>query len=336
MCSFDLWFARKKGNEKISEIVMLKNKVVPFDTIKNATTEYRAGTYVSKNRIHTKPLDQIFSEEVIVCQTANELKTTDFDKERYERFHIADIVANGTFHFFFLTEQKKIEIKQLVGEKELSEDNSNTFDEFLSSDINNHILNIASADISNNGKQSLLISKHSESDREAKIFAVDFSTQSNNNKIEILTFFKDKTPQYVPGVSYFIGLNNGNQRLLFSQSPQPSYPSLHQKGTFVGVGTTHFFLTFLYAGLPLTSFKEHVKNCPASIFPTTITVLTFENNDMLYMCFFTSPHLNLVTIILFIMLLMALGIIIYLTFQERKRQKIKTKNDNIQKFMKMV
>lgn len=336
-CAIDVWWTRKTA-DGTTEVVCLKNKIAPFDLLQNVTSSYAADSFVARYRVPAKPIDHIFEAETVVCTTETPNKVEAFGNRRYVRFHVADIATDGTFHFFFINNQNKIEIKQMKKKYSLEKDDTKIFEDFLGADINNNILSVASLDIGNNGKQSLIISSKDSSTGNFKTHLVKFTIQLNNNKIELMSNFNANTNhvKFVPGASYFIGLNNGGDRMIFIQSPQTSYPSLQQKGIFIGVGTTHFFLTFLYAGLPFSAFKEHVHDCPASIFPTTITVFTFEPNAMYYACFFTSPHLHLITIILFVMLLLAFALIIYLTFQERKKYQIKTRNDNIQKFMKMV
>ena len=142
---------------------------------------------------------------------------------------------------------------------------------------------------------------------------------------------------YVPGASYLLGFNNGKEVLLASQSMQTAYPTLEQKGTFIGVGATHFFLTFVFVSLPFTNRDSFINNCIASIFPTTFTEFTYNHAGLLsYKCFFVSPHLRKVTIFLVGTAIMTCLLIGYLSFLEKRKFKIQMENDNIQRLMKVI
>ena len=331
----DVWFMKYNQTKNKAEMVVLKNKIVPVDKLKNIGSIYNAQSYIDNGRQEPKNGDKIFEAPAVVMEFSEEMK--EISPERYERFHVGDFATDGTMHFMFLTKEGKMIIKELGDNYELKDDTTEMFNEFLTSNVNEKIGSVTSADIGNDGKQLLIISKEMVNNVSSQIATISFKIVSVNNKIELGTYFQENnSPFYIYGSSFLVGLNNGYQRCLYTQSTQPSYASLQQKGVFVGVGATHFSLTFLFVSLPFTDFNESVLVCEANIFPTTITTLTFVNNTLQYRCFFNSPHLHLVTIILFVFLLLALSLIFVLSFQERKRYRIKTENDSIQKLMKMI
>lgn len=341
--STDIYYIRQV--EEKTELVQLQNVIAPLKVLSKINGPGSANTYIKKERLFPKTGDVIFRKGAI-SPFESKLKMSETEENRFSRFHVADLETTGYLNMFFITEGGKMEIRRIRDFGEEKKDGKRPFarlkeapkiyESFLASNDNTNITDVTSADLGNMGRQNLIINKKVTTEDVNVIHTISFDISPNDNKVEFIGFANPgKEHHYVPGATYFVGVNNGAYSCITSQSTQTSYPSLQQKGTFLGVGSSHFFLTFLFISFPFSGKDEWFDSCTASIFPTTITTFTYDKK-LHYRCVFKAPHMHVVMIVLGITAFFTLALIIYLSMLEKSRYKRRTENDNIKKLMKMI
>lgn len=335
---WDLFYI-KKSDTKLA-LIQLENQITPIEKLKTINSTRSAKEYINKHRIYPTTYSEknmFQSKEIFQFEDTTVLKIEEND---IVPFHVADLQSTGNINFFFITKESKLYILNFNKTSNKWEKTENLLE--LNTLKLTGISQVTSADIGNTGKQSLIVLSNELKEITSSLHTlvnIDVMVAQNNNKVEFVAFYKSRTnhSMYVPGASYLLGFNNGKEVLLASQSMQTAYPTLEQKGTFIGVGATHFFLTFVFVSLPFTNRDSFINNCIASIFPTTFTEFTYNHAGLLsYKCFFVSPHLRKVTIFLVGTAIMTYLLIGYLSFLEKRKFKIQMENDNIQRLMKVI
>ncbi|KAI5173477.1 hypothetical protein PAEPH01_2013 [Pancytospora epiphaga] len=229
---------------------------------------------------------------------------------------IADLESNGEAHLIILMNDWGTAVARCVkltmdGQVKLS-----PYDKVLGE--YRDVLSVSVSDLYGRGKEDFIINYIKDGVPTLVYHKVNFPIQ--NSKLSALTVWggtKDKMA-YLPGVSYLMLYDDGKGWRKASQFSSTSYPSYQHQGSFIGLGQTNFFMTFVMAKTNGKFSKYDKRLIRNIIVPNTSIVLSASScSEWRVRNYFLLNRYYVVTVSLLMLMGGNVFILFYLIIKER-------------------
>jgi len=180
-----------------------------------------------------------------------------------------------------------------------------------------NVLGVSVADISDRGKNDLLINH--VVDGVPVLVCKKIKSPDGNCKLSALTLFERRNSgrTRLPGATCMVLYNNGSSWRKASQMTSTSYPSLQLAGSYIGLGPTNFFITFVLVRTNATRSSIGSFSIDNVIVPNTSLVLIASEEKWTVKNFFLMDRYCMVTFCLAGLLVANMLVLVYLTVKER-------------------